>query len=239
MYHTHRLLDGAPGDEFVGDLGGGHELTFAVAGDVEIDGKELLLVLLGTEVIVMRLEEVDVIEVEPVLETQIDEVLRLRVDLLVREGDIEGVEDALRLEGQPSAVAGDVGQELLFVAGGAERREPYPPLLGIAVGGTLGDVRGGDDGFHDVQFARTHGVYLVQGDEAVLGYTEPLVFVELGAVRHLTSVGAQFRRQEVFQPRSLEDTLLADEDEHLLVDDLVAEPRRHHRHEPFAETVHP
>ena len=80
----------------------------------------------------MRLEEVDVIEVEPVLEAQVDEVLRLRVDLLVREGDIEGVEDALSLEGQPSAVAGDVGQKLLFVARRTERREPYPPLLGIA-----------------------------------------------------------------------------------------------------------
>ena len=32
----HRLLDGAPGDEFVGDLGGGHEPAFAGAGDVEI-----------------------------------------------------------------------------------------------------------------------------------------------------------------------------------------------------------
>ncbi len=85
----------------------------------------------------MRLKEVDVVKVEPVLEAQVDEVLRLRVDLLVREGDIEGVEDALSLEGQPSAVAGDVGQELLFVAGRTERRETYPPLLGIAVGGTL------------------------------------------------------------------------------------------------------
>ena len=120
----HRFLDGAPGDEFVGDLGGGHEPAFAGTGDVEIDGKELLLVLLRTEVIVMRLKEVDVVEVEPVLEAQINEVLRLRVDLLVREGDVEGVGDTLRLEGQPPAVTGDVGEELLFVAGGAERREP-------------------------------------------------------------------------------------------------------------------
>ena len=82
----HRLLDTAPGDEFVGDLGGGHELAFAGTGDVERDGKQLLLVLLRTEVIVMCLKEVDVIEVEPVLEAQVDEVLRLRVYLLVREG---------------------------------------------------------------------------------------------------------------------------------------------------------
>ena len=31
----HRLLDGAPGDEFVGDLGGGHEPAFAGTGDVD------------------------------------------------------------------------------------------------------------------------------------------------------------------------------------------------------------
>ncbi len=73
----------------------------------------------------------------------------------------------------------------------------------------------------------------------VLGDTQALVFVELGAVRHLTAVGTQFRRQEVFQPRGLEDPLLADEDEHLLVHHLVAEPTRYHRHEPLAETVHP
>ena len=112
----HRLLDGAPGDELIGDLGGGHELAGAGSGDIEIDGEELLLVLLGTEVIVMCLQLIDVIEVEPILEVVLDEVLRLRVDLLVREGDIERVGDTLSLEGQPSAVAGDVGEELLFVA---------------------------------------------------------------------------------------------------------------------------
>ena len=67
----------------------------------------------------MRLQLVDVIEVEPVLEAVLDEVLRFRVDLLVREGDIERVGDTLSLEGQPSAVAGDVGEELGFVAGRA------------------------------------------------------------------------------------------------------------------------
>ena len=195
----HRLLDGAPGDELIGDLGGGHELAGAGSGDIEIDGEELLLVLLRTEVIVMCLQFIDVIEVEPILEVVLDEVLRLRVDLLVREGDIERVGDTLSLEGQPSAVAGDVGEELGFVAGRTERREPYPPLLGIAVRRPFGDIRGGDDGLHDVQFARTHGVYLVEGDESVLGDTQPLVFVEGGAVRHLTAVDTQFGRQEVFQ----------------------------------------
>ena len=112
----HRLLDGAPGDELIGDLGGGHELAGAGSGDVEIDGEELLLVLLGTEVIVMCLYLVDVIEVEPILEVVLDEVLRFGVYLLIREGDIKGVEDALRLEGEPSSVAGEVGEELLLVA---------------------------------------------------------------------------------------------------------------------------
>ena len=73
----------------------------------------------------------------------------------------------------------------------------------------------------------------------VLGDTQALVFVELGAVRHLASVGAQLGRQQVLQPCGLVDSLLADENEHLLVDDLVAEPRSDHRLEPFPETVHP
>ena len=112
----HRFLDGAPGDELVGDLGGGHEGAGAGFWDIEIDGKELLLVLLRTEIIVMRLQFIDIIEVEPVLETDLDEVLRFGVYLLIREGDIKGVEDALRLEGEPSSVAGEVGEELLLVA---------------------------------------------------------------------------------------------------------------------------
>ena len=46
MSHAHRLFDGALDDQFVGDLGGGHELVFAATRDVKIDGKQLLLVLL-------------------------------------------------------------------------------------------------------------------------------------------------------------------------------------------------
>ena len=95
----------------------------------------------------MRLQLVDVIEVEPVLEVVLNEVLRLRVNLLVREGDIEGVGDVFYLERQPPAVAGDVGEELGFVAGRTERREPDAAFLGIAVRRPLGDIRGGDDGF--------------------------------------------------------------------------------------------
>ena len=51
--------------------------------------------------------------------------------------------------------------------------------------------------------ARTHGIYLVEGDESVLGDTESFVFVEGGTVRHLTAVGTQLGRQKVFQPRGL------------------------------------
>ena len=34
------FLLAAPGDEFVGDLGGGHELALAFGGYVEIDGEQ-------------------------------------------------------------------------------------------------------------------------------------------------------------------------------------------------------
>ena len=40
----HRFFDGALDDEFIADLGGGHEGAIAFGGDVEIDGKELLFV---------------------------------------------------------------------------------------------------------------------------------------------------------------------------------------------------
>ena len=68
MYHTHRLLDGAFDDEFVADLGGGHEGAIALGGDVEIDGEEMFLVLLRPEILVMVLDSPDVFEVKPVLE---------------------------------------------------------------------------------------------------------------------------------------------------------------------------
>ena len=64
----HRLLDGAFDDKFVADLGGGHERAIALGGDVEIDGEELLLVLLRPEILVMVLDSPDVFEVKPVLE---------------------------------------------------------------------------------------------------------------------------------------------------------------------------
>ena len=64
----HRLLDGTFDDEFVADLGGGHERAVSLGGDVEIDGEELFLVLLRPEILVMVLDSPDVFEVKPVLE---------------------------------------------------------------------------------------------------------------------------------------------------------------------------
>ena len=119
----------------------------------------------------MQFEFIDVIEVEPVLESCLNEVLRFGIDLAVRQIDVEGVDDALRHEREPSSVAGEVGEELLFVAGSAEVCESYSSLLGVAVCRPLGDVGGSDDGFHDVQFFGGHSVNLVESDESVFGNT--------------------------------------------------------------------
>ena len=127
MYHTHRPLYTPLDDELVGKLGSGHELTASLCRDVEIDGEQLLLVLLRPERLVMRLNGLYVVQIEPILEAHLNEVLRLGVYLLVGERDEEGVLDVLHLKRQPPPVPGEVGQELLFVAGRAERREPYPP----------------------------------------------------------------------------------------------------------------
>ena len=91
----HRFLDAAFDHQLVGDLGGGHELTITGSRDVKIDGEELLLVLLRTEIIVMRLQLIDVMEVKPILESVINQVFCLRIYLLVRERYIERVTDTL------------------------------------------------------------------------------------------------------------------------------------------------
>ena len=51
----HRFFDTPFDDEFVGDFGGGHELAIAVSWDVKIDGEQLFLVLLRTEIFVVPL----------------------------------------------------------------------------------------------------------------------------------------------------------------------------------------
>jgi hypothetical protein len=70
----HGTLDRAAGDEYVAYLGGGHELAVAFGGNVEIDGKELFLVLLCPKILIVGLEHVDVIQIEPVQETVVNEV---------------------------------------------------------------------------------------------------------------------------------------------------------------------
>ena len=103
-YHSksvegHGFLDRAFDDEFVGDLGGGHEGTVSIGRDIEIDGKELFLVLLCPESLIMGLEGIDIVEIKPLLETDVNKVSCLRVDALIRLGSGEGVLDGLDMEG--------------------------------------------------------------------------------------------------------------------------------------------
>ena len=126
--------------------------------------------------------------------------------------------DTLHLKGQPSAVASDIGEEVSAVATGAEARQTHAALFGVSICGTLVDIGGGDDGLELVEFAVVHRVDLVQGYEPKLGYSHTFVLVEFVGVGEFAGIGTQVGWDEVFEPCGLEDTLLADEYEHLVVD---------------------
>lgn len=69
-----------------------------------------------------------------------------------------GGDDALYLEGLPTAVARGVGQKLGVVARAAERGYVLAVLMIIGVGCSLIDAGHGDGCLELVQFGRTHGV---------------------------------------------------------------------------------
>ena len=112
------------------------------------------------------------------------------IDLLIWQRYIERVDDGLDLKREPPTIAGDVGQEFLLVARSAEGGESWAILLGDGIGGSFIDGGGGNDRFHNVEFFRGHGVYLIKGDEAIFGDTESFVFVEAGSTGHLAFIVA-------------------------------------------------
>ena len=242
-YHSQsvegqRSFYGAEIDEFLAYLRGGEELAPA-GGDVEEYGEELFLVVLRPELVLVLRHLGYLVLLEPVGVAHLDEVFCLGVHASVGETRVgERALYACHLEGQPAAVAGDVGEELALVAARAERGEAQTAFLGVAVGDTLVDVHGGDEGLEAVDLAAVHGIYLVEVDESELRQAQTVVLGPLG-VGHLAGVAPQFGRDEVLEPRGLVDALLADEHQHPLVDGIVAQPRGDHGDEPFAEAAVP
>ena len=187
----------------------------------------------------MLLQRVNLFEVKPVVEVVLNQVERLGIDEVVGQCGVEGVLYALHLKRQPTAVACRVGEELAFVATGAEGSESHASLLGIAICCTLIDIGGGDDGLHGIEFAWGHGVKLIHVDESELGNTQAVVLAELVSIGKFAAVRTQVRWDEVLQPSGLEDTLAANEHEDLMIDYLVLEPRGDHGHKPFLEALAP
>ena len=161
------------------------------------------------------------------------------VEESVGQGGVEGVLYLLHLEGQPSSVSGEVGEELAFVAAAAETGESHFALLGVGIGGALVHIGGGDNRLEHIEFSLADGVHLIQGYQSELGDTHTVVLAQFARAAHLAGIGAQTGRDEVLEPGGLVDTLPADKHEHMLVYDLVVHPRGDHSYKPLSETVLP
>lgn len=188
----------------------------------------------------MLIDDLILLLIEPILEAVDEEVVGLCVDIIVRERDESRVLDVDDLEGQPSAVSSDVGEELGFITGGAEGGDPFASFFVIAISGSFADLSGCDEGLHGVEFARRgDGIDLIEVDESVFRDAQFIVLIEIGVITHLTFVGAQVRWQEIVEPGCFEDALRSDEYEYLMVDDFGFEPRGDHTDEPFLEAMSP
>jgi len=172
---------------------------------------------------------------KPVLETALVEGEGLAVDAFVVERMAAWADDALHLERKPTAVAGGVAEKLRVVARATERCDVFAVLMIMGVCRSLVDGGHGDDSLQLVQFGRAHGVQLLAAYEGILGKRQEVI------LRHAVGVGLgveilfQLGRQEIVEPGGLERSLLADEHKDDIVDHIVGEPARHHRHEPLLE----
>ena len=86
---------------------------------------------------------------------------------------------ALHLEGQPTAVACDVGQELAFVRARTETRQSHSALFQSAICSTLIDIGGSEERFHDVHLSATHSIQLIYIEHTVLTEAQTIVFADL------------------------------------------------------------
>ena len=121
-----------------------------------IDGDELLLAGGDHELLDVVLDGVDLFDFEPVVKSVLQEIECLGVHAVV--GQLVGVGrvDGDDMKGQPAAVTGLVGQELLLVAAGGIAGHAHPFLLMSAEGGSHVDIGGGDHLLELVQLTVVH-----------------------------------------------------------------------------------
>ena len=156
--------------------GHGHKLPLAAISGLSEEHVHQFPLLCGRlELAVMLAEAADLGLGEPVVEALTVEGVGLGVDAGVVEGVVAGRADMLHLEGQPTAVAGGIAEELHVVARAAERGDVLAVLMEVGVGGALVDGGHGDGGLQLVEFRGLHRVELLTAHQTVLGERQQVV----------------------------------------------------------------
>ena len=218
------------------DVGRVVELAYlALVGVAEVGLDELLHHVGLLEMGIVLVESSHLVGIEPVLEVLAVEAVGLRIEPLVGDGMGVGRVDIGDVEGQPTTVAGEVGEETAVVARGAERGYMGTALIVGGIGGTLIDGLGRNNSLQLVELARGEAINLLQRHEALLGEQEEVVAVHtMSKVAH-GEVALQLGRHEATHEGTLVDTLRTDVGEDDVVDHTWVEPRSYHSHEPLLE----
>ena len=214
----------------------GHEhAVLMFQGLTEIEVYKLVLKARGLKLTVMTVLLLNLLFGEPEGEAALVKGEGLTVDAFVTERVLAGRDYALDLEGEPTAVAGGVGQERHVVAGATERRYVLAMLMEMGIGRSLVDGGHGDGCLELVELCRTHGVELLTAHQAILGQRQQVV------ARHAVGVGLgveillQLGWQEVVEPGGLIRSLLTYEHQDDVVHHILGDPTCYHADKPLLE----
>ena len=218
----------------------GHELSgFRRSGLAEVQVHQFPFEMGRLELSVMLVQLLDFFFLKPILEAALVEGVGFGIDGIVVEGVLSWGDDMLYLEGEPTAVACGVRQELRVVASAAEGGYVLAVLMIVGVGGSLVDARHRDDGFELVQLGWTHRVELFAAHQGVLSESEEVVLAHAIRIGFCIEILLQSRGKEVVEPSGFEGALFAYQHEDDVVDGVVGEPTGYHRNEPLLQVVFP
>ena len=245
LYEGSAHVDGTEllADAGTDDLQGsrhGHELaSLRRTGLAEVQVHQFPFEMGCLELSVMLVQLLDFFFLKPILEAALVEGVGFGINGIVVEGVLPRRTDALHLEGQPTAVACGVRQELRVVASATERGDMLAMLMIVGVGGSLVDARHRNDGFELVQLGRAHRVEFFAADEGVLGEGEEVVLAHAVGIGLRVEVLLQSRGKEVVEPGGFEGALFAYQHEDDVVDGIVGEPAGDHGDEPLLQVMFP
>ena len=245
FYEGSAYVDGTEllADAGTDDLQGsrhGHELACLFGTRLaEVQVHQLLFEMRGLELSIMLVQLLDFFFLKPILKAALVEGIGFGIDGIVVEGVLSGRADALHLEGQPTAVACGVAEELGVVASAAEGGYVLAMLMIVGVGCSLVDARHRDDGLELVQLGRAHRVEFLAADEGVLGKGEEVVLAHAVRIGLRVEVLLQRWWEEVVEPGGFEGALFAYQHEDDVVDGVVGEPTGDHGDEPLLQVILP